>query len=140
MTMQPDPETLRQLLARVEGAAGAESDLGAEIRVALGQVPPEEPFKAWRAQWPDDWTPARPLLAGFFEDCADDPTASVDAALALVGRVHPDNRLSLGFWRPPRPNKWRAQVGVEECADCPTPALALLAALLRAKIAETGNA
>lgn len=131
-----DPETLRALLARIEGAAGADDDLF---------------FKAWRAfglnaRWHEDnGEPANAEALAYerFQELIEND-AWTDAALALVGRVMPGWRVGLNS-DPHRAPLWSAQL--KRSGDnwkphgdyASTPALALLAALLRAKIAETDN-
>ena len=121
-----DPETLRALLARVEGAAGADEAMDDDLWAAFGN----------------------PNTGSLY-----DYTASVDAALALVGRVMLERMWTIGSVETggyaasvegPLKREASTPYGVGEfyrepmwCDHAPTPALALLAALLRAKIAET---
>ena len=113
------PATLRALLERVRNATGADYDLEWDIIQAF-----EAPLDALRMSTPHI-------------------TASVDAAFALIERVLPG-----AFWsvsnaaRKPRASVWvpsplRAYSTRHQSAE--TPALALLAALLEAKIVEAEN-
>ncbi len=141
--MHPDPAALRALLERVEQATGADRELDAALWCALLH-PDRKPSKS------------RP---GFVAITDDDPsrwgykeikhyTASVDAALALVERVLKEPHYTLSgpvkflHIPTPVPNYWRADIIYDfPGKNAPrgwgaTAALTLLAALLRAKIAE----
>jgi len=108
----PDTETLRALIERVEKATGADRRLDNDIEHILG--------------WPDaPWTgKARPF------------TSSLDAAKSIV----PYAIWTLGFHGDPATGKivWTALVGPlhEHESVAATPALALTAAVLRARLAE----
>jgi hypothetical protein len=111
-----DAATLRALIERVEQATGADRRLDGDIETALGW-----PF----AQWTGD---ARPF------------TSSLDAAASLVpegwqwvcGKDRPENG---GAWADVQPNA----VGVTK-RRAATPALALTAAALGARLAEMRRA
>lgn len=146
--MTTDPETLRQLLARVEGAAGADREIDAEIALTF-QIPNEHYNAPLRRPVLSPPQHHRPGLLEYVEISgvsarpAPEYTASVDAALALVGRVMPGWELLISD-EGDEPDKWVASMGPRHTFTSyegvgPTPALALLAALLRAKIAETDN-
>lgn len=100
--------TIAELLERVEGATGPDRELDAAIECALAST------------WGSAINP-RPY------------TASLDAALALVERVRPGWTWEGG--RDPAKASWAylyAKIdGPTFSASAPTPALALLAALLR---------
>ena len=118
--------SLSALLERVEGATGGDRELDRDIAIATGWVhrsgAPWERVLEWE----------RP-----------NPTASVDAALALIGRVLP----GLYMWRlefDDEPTDWPYETRVYSAggsergynASHKTPALALCAALLAAMIGE----
>lgn len=150
---------LTTLLARVEAAEGPDRELDARLSAHFERVGISYGFgddEGWAPQdiverWDDDkWAKVgRELSIGHARY-----TASLDAALALCERVLLPNLLGIeGSWEPrdkgvwpawsvrwyppgtDRDGKsWHAQVG-----SARTPALALLAALLRAKIAEASH-
>jgi hypothetical protein len=111
---------LQELLARVEKAEGPDREL--EVRLhsidpACGRIPVSQTYY----------------------------TASLDAALALVERVLPGSYVELSGPRKylhiptPVPNRWKAYIATfnhdgDKTGWAATPALALLAALLRALI------
>lgn len=110
--------TLRDLLERVERATGPDRQIDRAIWYAIVQDNPPAGEND-------------PTHAALY-------TASVDAALALIGRVLP------GFG----PVLWQTAEGNWSCHDHfawsvpetrPTPALALCAALLAAKIEQEGS-
>lgn len=120
-------EALANLLVRVEGADGPSRELDLAIAEALGQHfaftnnPPARNGGEW---WPSN------IVCGKV-------TSSVDACLALAERVLRDGyrdhfRLTKhsGFWTAAMWPDW-----IERNAN--TAPLALLATILRAKIAET---
>lgn len=138
--MSGGPETLRALLARVEGAAGADREIDAEIALTF-QIPNEHynaPLRRPVLLPPQHHRPGLleyVEISGVSARPAPEYTASVDAALALAGRFYPGAEIML---RRGASGKWTALVvGNNTAIKLPTPALALLAALLRAKIAET---
>lgn len=120
--------TLPQLLARVEAATGPDRALDLDIARTLapdvivskqygGAGSPVEAFTYWKY------------------------TESVNAILALIDRALPG-----AWWRvehrdPEKHTDWATcgPPGAQEQADAATPALALCAALLKAKIAETAG-
>jgi len=132
MTAPQGRERLEALLQRVEAAEGPDRDLDADIVL-------------WRhpelAEWPRSdrggWvSPEWGLISP-----PEHFTASVDAALALVERVLPDVERIDVIAFPNLVHRGRAEVWLDGdtrvVANAKTPALALIAALLRALIAST---
>jgi len=123
------PSDLKELLARVEKATGADDLLDADISFALG----------WSSRNRDhyEWTEAD---GTFVQSFMPKPfTASLDASLALVERVLPGKAGVVSFggmWS--RADFINAE-GVYLHATCRTPALALLAAVLKALIAKEND-
>jgi len=110
--------SLSALLERVEGATGGDRALDSAIeRACFGDAPITE---GWGGTL--------------------DYTASVDAALALIGRVKPGMEFHLSTAR--HRKGWSVKTWVSDdkysgrLLDAPTPALALCAALLAAMIGE----
>ncbi|MFA6043595.1 MAG: hypothetical protein WC718_01305 [Phycisphaerales bacterium] len=113
--------SLSALLERVEAATGGDRELDRDIAIATGWVhrsgAPWERVLEWE----------RP-----------NPTASVDAALALIGRVKPGARALMEHdhdgngWAMLMPSKHSERF----MAEAPTPALALILALLRALLSK----
>jgi hypothetical protein len=147
---------LESLLARVEAAEGPDREIDALICAALHVLPAGEvcpPVAAdtaveWRA-FEDGWvrlyaTNGHVRDQHFLGRHADPFTASLDAALALCERVLPGADVSLFTLRSKRPearvvtdyDEATDEIYVWEDADGATPALALLAALLKALIAQ----
>jgi hypothetical protein len=122
----PTLQALQALLARVEGGGEEDRALDAEIALHLGEAFCMRRWYSdvvWQFRWQADceWEP----LPHF--------TTSLDAAVALVERVRPGNVLEVeGF---AGSAQWGAMVA-EHGATAPTPARALIAALLRAEIAK----
>jgi hypothetical protein len=118
------PEVLASLLERVSAATGPDRDLDGKLW-CLG----EDFIYSHRSSMDEAIIYMRPGDKGVRRE-SDCPryTASLDATLALVERVRP------GFWLAINGNfhmnQWDAEVGQWK-ARAPTPALALLAALLR---------
>lgn len=130
-------ETIQSLIERVEGASGPDRLLDAQIWCAL--LHPENKASTSRPGFvaiTDD----EPSRWGYKE--VEHYTSSLEAALSLVERVLPG-------WRPAFAQKengdWiasiysTARLGIipHQIGDKPTPALALILALLKAKAAET---
>lgn len=125
-----NPAALRDLLRRVESATGADALLDRQLAITLGAYTFEKrgrDRRAWFYPADKEWFYRR--------DIAPPYTASLDAALALVERVLPGwgfylrrdkDGCGCGLVHPEFP---RVTPGHQEA---PTPALALLAALLRA--------
>lgn len=132
-----DPATLRALLERVKTATVADRYLDAALWCAL-LSPEDKPSQSRPGYVPI--TDDDPSRWGYKE--TQHYTASVDDALALIERVLPGAEVLVGNVRDDR--QWTANVGPRETfvageARLPTPALALLAALLEAKIMEAEN-
>lgn len=110
------PASIAALRERVEKAEGPDRKLGRQIAEALGS--------------------ATDHFSGEFDGC----TESLDAALALVERVLPDHSPGVGqnvhhkYWHAyvQRISERDAAPYFSGEADAPTPALALLAAMLKA--------
>lgn len=142
----PAPSTLQDLLARVEAATGPGRELDMRIAYGLRLVDPEaiwngRSFYEAVDQFPDDVrgiTNCWPL--GIY-------TASLDAAVALVERELPEGCLwkvgragAAEIYGPGHRLPGGESTGYHDEAmfagDADTPALALLAALLKALIAQ----
>lgn len=80
-------------------------------------------------------TPSANHVGGFAREPLPFWTTSIDAALALVERVLPDHMVHLGLeQRLPNREIWAASVLMDqELVFAPTPPLALVTALVRAK-------
>jgi len=127
-----DAATLRALIERVEQATGADRELDGAIEKMLT---PDLAARPWRylghGRWNDDSEPNGANLVA-----APRYTSSLDAAASLVpegwqwacGKDRPENG---GAWADVQPNA----VGVTK-RRAATPALALTAAALRARLAE----
>lgn len=134
------PLDLASLLARVEAAKGPDREIAADLARLL-TTPPEDgcEFRSESA-WPfvGHWrNTATGVIAA--NVVADDYTASIDAALALVERVRPDWRLQNLRETRIAGHEWNAHLqcwrdGVR-CWGRTAP-LAILAALLKALIAS----
>lgn len=142
--MTPSPSTLPDILRRVEEATGPDRALDVEIALATcSELQRASTAFGLGVVWSP--TPNEP---GSFDIAEVDTfTASVDAALALIERSHPEtlDHLGPGFKGLPATvvalvqfysGKWSARItdvmsGAVKTATCDTPALALLAALLR---------
>lgn len=134
--MNPD---LKELLARVEGATGADRELSVRIWFALHPDPEElwslSGLNAQREQHSEK-TLLRDVLSssrnyGFHDQ--DHVTASLDAALALCERVLPGWRFVVGTM--PEGAGYYAAVGtMPGVKTAQTPALALIACVLHALI------
>lgn len=136
MTSPSDLPTLRALEARLVAATGPDRSIDIAMWEAL------EPHKYLYAQSGRAWAVNRrgTALNPVWEMCADPRmpvTASIDAAVAMVERVLP------GWdWTLHHTNGGLtiyAQVGPREQSYAFTPALALLIALVKAKIRERGE-
>lgn len=136
--------TREDLIARVEGATGADDELDARILCALAA--PEGAIvekSAINGEWCIYHAPDAPGRRRLWEKRdwwrADGwpITASIDAAYALVGGVRPDAYIELSGPRKylhiptPVPNYWRAALWADNSSEGwgDTPALALVAAL-----------
>jgi hypothetical protein len=124
---------LQELLSRVEKAEGPDRELDREICLAARENVSTDPLSGfvWRPNGGGGWSDVPDL------------TASLDAALALVERVLPGSYVELSGPRKylhiptPVPNRWKAYIATfnhdgDKTGWAATPALALLAALLRA--------
>jgi hypothetical protein len=124
---------LKALRERVAAATGPDRVLDAEIAIEIGGFSryrnwwdgPGRTNPAWHALANDVWVP----LPAY--------TASLDLVLNLMGAKLPSVRVDLEGWT--GTNQWGASMGVlPYLATGPTPALALLSALLAALDAEGG--
>lgn len=144
--MTADQEVLQDLLRRVESATGADREIGREILLALGwQRTLVGHFHGPLYYWSPPGS-ARSSLSGKDDDLPD-ITTSLDAALALVERVLPGwlwevttITTGVGGIRYPTalvmsPDHAPGEE-IQTFGEARTPALALLAALLKALIAE----
>jgi hypothetical protein len=128
--MRADLATLSALKARVEAATGPDRELDAEVAKAFGwQL--RLPHRAWVE--PRTWTRLEAIegLPPF--------TRSIDYAVALIAfsGVEPRGYELIGFEDPAR--GFQADVG-NALATAPTAPLAILSALLTAKIAQLEEA
>lgn len=126
---------LKELLERVEKATRADHPLGHEVLLALGARHDHD--------WDHEYWFGEDRLYPY------DITASIDAAVALVEKKLPgwswllSQRGSAYVISPdfePAPEDWLEPKGVTFHGDGSTPALALIAALLKALIAQGGRA
>lgn len=123
---------LQALLARVEAATGPDRALSNAIRAAL--FPP-------KAEVIEHEGHLVTLPAGWGSGFEPDLTGSLDAALALVERVLPGWELELTSEFRDDAVIWRVMLGDPlrgMDGESSTPALALLAALLRALVSDNG--
>lgn len=126
--------SLPELLKRVEAASGPDRELDAAVEVALDQ------------QTADGRARAR-YYSGYRDDELPPPlTASIDAALALVEMVLPGWFWNIGQFpniraqlAQPTVTEFGNAIGHRADETAGTIPLAILAALLKAKIAETGS-
>lgn len=127
---------LTALLARMEAAAGPDREWDRRLWKATGQGT----IRLVTGLGMNGRTPGRQTAFGPDGLVSTVPryTASLDAALALVERVLPGQAVIVGMRQTPDTMPW-ARVGKpRDGADsvAPTPALALLAAMLKAMIAK----
>lgn len=132
---------LAALLARVEGASGPEYALDREIGLTLG---------GWSAYVDPKWGDMINGGDGTFPDSAGaiytSFTESLDAAVALAEQVLPGWWWGIGRYGPDGPIAKLAPSEAGEADDMQrsiickgaTPALALVAAIIRAKMGEAG--
>lgn len=147
--------TLPDLLARVGEAEGPDREIDAIIHVTLCQPAPEPGDETRRYRMPArnmDYEAVEPghywyvARSGKSLHSAPTYTSSLDAVVALVERVLPGS-----FWRAQKQSPdydiapfWavcgpHGKPKRQHTADGATPALALLAALIKAKIAQEGE-
>ncbi len=89
-------------------------------------------------QFPASKRPSKHHICGYAYECVPAYTASVDAALALIDRVAPNERPFLARITFEGKCQWRALLTNGHTSWSPVAAIALLIALLRAK--EASNA
>lgn len=131
-------DELAALLPRLEGGE-ASRELDALLEVMARNVEAERTGLA-----PEHWAKWCASPAGLVGDrhttyAADRFTASLDAALALAERVLPEHRM-LELFECDDGGNWGAhwRKPETETAFAPKPALALCAAIVKAKIGEVG--
>lgn len=123
--------TLSDLLERVRGATGPSRELDADLYRALGYEVRQSGDGFWT--WSQSGGSDLRILPKF--------TASLDAALALVERVLPGWEWSVGSDQGCAiATVWTPHAGVDDLdVGGPTPALAILAALLSALLAQASE-
>jgi hypothetical protein len=147
--MNPTPylPTLKSLLARVEGATGADRELDLALGLAIGGwklVP--DPTGLTEDEFVDCGDLTCPATPGASYEAI---TESLDSALALCERVLPGCGIDIGLYpaEPPGRPTPLAEATMRACDSghpfvavrpcfAPTAALALLAALLKALISQ----
>lgn len=141
-----DPATLRALLERVKSATGADREIDADLVRTL--IPSIANFvgksEVWSYRGNGVW--AKPSLGSSALDVvwnAPAYTGKADDALSLIRREFPDYNVDLRIWGNKDLGDAHADIWHNFIAShrSPgrTPALALLAALLEAKIQEAEN-
>jgi hypothetical protein len=127
------PSDLKELLARVEKATGADRGLDVLIAERFDGVAPGGCFSGGLYYAPDG-------RGGTGCPRIEQYTASLDASLALVERVLPDAPVLIGMRQTPETQPWaRLADWRGEDATGSTPALALLVALLKALLAKEND-
>ena len=136
--------SLSALLERVEACRGPDRELDADLWWVLQHRDAERVFNTGALGLPKARPATLPIPAGLgrsgVQSYAPTYTASIDAALALIGRVLPGADPKIWRWR----GQWGASLHDPENGSMviaqhhysPTPALALCAALLAAMIGE----
>jgi hypothetical protein len=149
MTSPTDTGALQALLERVEGASGPDREIDAVLmaqfyRRGLRKLGVQESGpNGWRYIKSRCWVDPATNSAVTTAKHGLEFTSSLDRALALVKRVLPGAWIELSGPRKylhiptPVPNYWRAECGCVGWGA--TPALALLAALLKALLAKHGR-
>jgi hypothetical protein len=149
----PDLPTLKSLLARVEGATGADRELDGDLWWTLDHGRAERVFSTGALGLPRRYPATLPIPGGLgragVQAMAPEFTASLDAALALCERVLPGCGIDIGLYpaEPPGRPTPLAEATMRACDSghpfvavrpcfAPTAALALLAALLKALISQ----
>jgi len=145
---------IAELIKRVEGLTGPDRETDARVWCLLnpGTVYKDH-FEAYgrprqtQVQYTEPPKRTR-LVTGGHRPHADDWTASIDAVVALIERVLPGWRIEarIGQWPPHEPRRtvlWNNDTKQQSSvfgysADAPTPALALLLALLRSMESDRG--
>ncbi len=125
----PEAQTLRDLIARVEMAEGPDRKLDAEIALATGwRLKTVDGVGYWR-RGDYSWTAEMEGVPPFY-------TASLDAAVSLVPSGWVWGASSRGYARAWTITDEGKALQKAECHHAATPALALTAAALRARLAE----
>ena len=137
--------SLSALLERVEACQGPDRELDADLWWVLQHGDAERVFNTGALGMPTARPATLPIPAGLgragVRSYAPAYTASVDAALALIGRVLPGHASAVGTMafevaRKPWGCIWTPTGAVLKQAEAATPAMALCAALLAAMIGE----
>jgi hypothetical protein len=132
-------DELGDLIARVEGATGADREIDIAIACAVRNPPIGVSRSTWES-WPGQDGRFTGLIhcGGFTIERPPEFTASLDAALALCERVLPSVFWNVGVSDTKAP-RYSADVACPGSGERPgyTPALAVLSALLRALQAAT---
>ena len=133
-------EELSSLLGRVEEATGADRELDALICAHFRLLSKEAETEQWAVNWGGPVVARNGRIYLAHDDgatglhCAARPvTASLDAALGLLEKVIPMRRWELARIET---GEFMANLPNLDSAFASTPALAILAALLRALLAE----
>lgn len=141
---------LADLIARVEGASGPDRELDVALADALHPnvtlMPLSSNPEEWVVKIGDKWVPTTRYPRGYMttgDRYVQAYTSSLDAALGLVERVLPGWRWMVRRVYPEHDGRTQHVAYVESvdygdyhAATAPTPALALILAMLRAKEAS----
>ena len=136
---------LHSLLTRVEAATGPDRELDADIDVAMfGGETVWLTANYTMEQYPASRRPNSAFVGGIANEHVPLVTASLDAALALVGEMLPGSEFEMGSTSPPEGEGqfwavvWARQKSkrISQIATANTLPLAVLSALLRALIAK----
>lgn len=137
-----ETQTLPALLSRVESGEGEDRELDADLWIALcSEKMRSDKFWGWRGIQAKGITdrPEAEVHRDFALRHAPPITSFLDAVIAMVERVKPGAGYRIE-WHP-QESSLRAWAtcgppGEQEAAYAPTPARALLAALIKAKLME----
>ena len=141
---------MQELIARLEAAEAGSRELGRDVLIGLNVVREVEPTLFYGVGNEDTWHFGDAAESDGYWRILPDPTTSLDAALALADRVLPGWYVGVQPWFHTDPDRvmsraylirpdWKLwnPVGDDWCdqhhgRSCATPALAVVAAILRA--------